>query len=84
MVSSRKPFKIDELCEKAIEHQRSDIEKETTKQEIKKYGQRVSEPTTFVFASKILGHKYFMKHFGRLPIEEVWKIKKDRMNRRRR
>jgi len=70
--------RLDPLCVRAIEDQRKSIEKEIDKRESKSFGTRMSQPTSFIFASKILGYKYFKKHFGRLPIEEVERLKRNR------
>ena len=70
--------KIADVCVQAIEDIKTTANKELTRFEVKVYGKRLSKPVTFVFASRILGQKYFMKNFGKLPIEEIARMKRNK------
>lgn len=57
--------RIDELAVEAIE----DIRKKADEENERKYGHKLN--IGFVQASRVLGAKYFKKHFGKMPIDEV-------------
>jgi len=57
--------KIDDICVDAINHLQGVIATEYKKQ------YNCERNISFIEASKILGVKYFQRHFGKMPIEEV-------------
>jgi len=62
---SSRSKRIDDLAVEAIE----DIKKKADEENLRIHGYKLN--IGFVQASRVLGAKYFKKHFGKMPIDEV-------------
>ena len=75
---SSRSKRIDDLAVEAIE----DIRKKADEENERIHGYKLN--IGFVQASRVLGAKYFKKHFGKMPIDEVIKVVERKNNNRRR
>lgn len=69
--------KIDDLCEQAVH----DIKVKMQKEYKTKHGFDLN--VSFRQASRILGAKYFKRHFGRMPIGDAIKLIEKKNKRRK-